>query len=307
MFRIKSSGIACLTAALILTPGQLVAAPVGSAFSYQGRLATAGVSAEGSFDFLFRLYDSAGGGGQVGQTQTNNAVVVSNGVFTVPLNFGAGSFDGEARWLEIAVRAGTNVFTTLNPRQPVLATPYAITAASVTGPVNDAQIPISIARLNSAQTFSGELQLTNPANVFFGNGAGLTNLDTSGVTNWVLTQGYQSTNGVTRKQLVTPSPANGTNYVADFLNEAVQITATNNINFLQSTNRTAAGWYGECVWYIRGGTTNCTLRCNTNWTAVGTLATISPYLLLSNKLTIVALSARGSGETNVTYAIARQE
>ena len=307
MFRIKSSGIACLTAALILTQRRLDAAPVGSAFSYQGRLATADVSAEGSFDFSFRLYDSADGGGQVGQTQTNNAVVVSNGVFTVPLDFGAGSFDGEARWLEIAVRAGTNLFTTLSPRQPVLAMPYAITAASVTGPVNDAQIPPTIARLNSAQTFSGALQLTNPANVFIGNGAGLTNLDTSGVTNWVLTQGYQPTNGVTRKQLATPSPVNGTNYVADFLTESVQVTATNNINFLQSTNRTPSGWYGECVWYIQGGTTNRTLRCNTNWTGVGTLAASSPILLLSNKLTIVAMSVRGGSETNVTYAIVRQE
>lgn len=307
MFRTKPSGIACLIAAFILIQGRLPATPVGSTFSYQGRLSAAGVSAEGSFDFVFRLYDSVGGGGQVGQTQTNNAVVVSNGVFTVPLDFGAGSFNGETRWLEIAVRAGTNGYATLIPRQPVLATPYAITAASVTGPINEAQIPVTIARLNSAQTFSGALQLTNPANVFIGNGAGLTNLDTSPVTNWVLTQGYQSTNGVTRKQIATPSPVNGTNYVADFLNEAVQITATNNIYFLQSTNRTSAGWYGECVWYIRGGTTNRTLKCNTNWTGVGTLAASSPILLLSNKLTIVAMSARGGSETNVTYAIVRQE
>lgn len=280
-------------------------------FTYQGRLATSGVAAEGTYDFLFNLYDAASLGSQAGLTQTNNAVVVSNGTFTVQLDFGAGAFNGEARWLEITLRAGTNAFTTLNPRQPVTATPYAISAATVSGSISDGQIPATIARLGSSQTFSGVLQLTNSANTvvgsFAGNGGGLTNLDLSAVTNWVLSQGYQSTNSVTRKQLVTPSPASGTNYIADFLNEAVQITATNNINFLQSTNRTVAGWYGESVWYIQGGTTNRTLKFNPNWTGVGTLATSSPYILLSNKLTIVALSVRGGGETNVTYAIARQE
>ena len=311
MFRLKPSTIARLFIVLALIHGRAHASPVGSAFSYQGRLVASGVPAEGSYDFHFNLYDVASAGSQVGLTQTNNAVVVSNGAFTVQLDFGAGAFTGEARWLEITLRTGTNAFTTLNPRQQVTATPYAVSAATVSGTISDGQIPATIARLGRSQTFSGVVQLTNAANTMIGNfagsGAGLTNLDLSAVTNWVLLQGYQSTNSVTRKQLVTPSPASGTNYVVDFLNEAVQITATNNINFLQSTNRTASGWYGECVWYIQGGATNRTLKFNSNWTGVGTLATSSPYILLSNKLTIVALSVRGGSETNVTYAIARQE
>jgi hypothetical protein len=61
------------------------------------------------------------------------------------------------------------------------------------------------------------------------------------------------------------------------------------------------------VWYIQGGATNWTLRVNTNWIGVGTLAASSPYVVASNKLVIVAFSARGSSETNVTYAISRQE
>ena len=35
-------------------------------------------------------------------------VWVSNGLFTLTLDFGAGVFDGSERWLEIAVRPGTS-------------------------------------------------------------------------------------------------------------------------------------------------------------------------------------------------------
>ena len=126
-------------------------------------------------------------------------------------------------------------------------------------------------------------------------------------TNWVASQGYQLTNGLTRKPMAAAAPTTGTNYVVDFSDEVVQIAATNNINFLFSTNRTVPGWYAESVWYIQGGTANRTARFNTNWVGVGTLATNVPYLVSSNKLTIVALSVRGPGETNVVYAITRQE
>lgn len=274
---------------LWLVTVRLVAGPVGSDFTYQGHLSSAGTAANGSFDLRFSLHDAATGGGQIGSVLTNPAVAVSNGLFTASLDFGAGAFDGQARWLELAVRSGTNDFTVLSPRQAVAAAPYALTALTVSGPVQ---------LTNGASTVVGS---------FFGNGAGLTNLDTSTFNNWVLGQGYQTTNGVTRRPLATPAPVHGTNYVVDFLSEAVQIVATNQIYFQQSTNRPADGWYGESVWYLQGGATNYTLKFNPNWVGVGTLAASSPYLLLSNKLTIVAVSVRGPSETNVTYAIARQE
>ncbi|MDQ7029822.1 MAG: hypothetical protein Q9O62_08615 [Ardenticatenia bacterium] len=109
---------------------QAIAAPVGTAFTYQGRLTDGGSPANGAYDFQFKLYDAATGGSQVGSTVTKDDVAVSDGLFTVDLDFGSGAFDGNARWLEIGVRPGgsTGAYTTLSPRQALTATPYALFA-----------------------------------------------------------------------------------------------------------------------------------------------------------------------------------
>jgi hypothetical protein len=102
-------------------------APVGSAFTYQGRLQSGGSPANGPYDLRFTLFDAATAGNQVGATVTAHAQVVSAGLFTVQIDFGAGAFQGSARWLEIAVRpTGGPTYTTLSPRQPLTAAPYAM-------------------------------------------------------------------------------------------------------------------------------------------------------------------------------------
>jgi hypothetical protein len=105
-------------------PRQPAAAPLGSAFSYQGRLVNGGVPASGSYDFTFRLYDAAAGGAQIGGAVTLNGVAVAGGLFMVQLDFGPGAFGG-ARWLEITVGG-----VTLSPRQPLTAAPAALYAAA---------------------------------------------------------------------------------------------------------------------------------------------------------------------------------
>jgi hypothetical protein len=103
----------------------------GTAFTYQGRLNDNGVPANGNHDLQFTIFDADNGGLQVLDPLTNSAVGVSNGLFTVALDFGAGIFDGSARWLEISVRTNaTDAFTTLRPRQALTATPYAIYAGT---------------------------------------------------------------------------------------------------------------------------------------------------------------------------------
>lgn len=104
-----------------------------TAFAYQGKLSNAGSPANGSFDLQFKLFDA--GGTQVGPTFTNPSVTVTNGVFTVQLDFGA-VFDGSARYLEIGVRPAGCVppncaaYAILSPRQPITSTPYAVRSAN---------------------------------------------------------------------------------------------------------------------------------------------------------------------------------
>jgi hypothetical protein len=110
-----------------LARATLAQSPVGTAFTYQGQLKQASAPLDGSADFQFSLWDAASNGTQIGFTVAVDAVDVAAGLFSVTLDFGAGVFNGEARWLQIAVRspAGGGLFTTLSPRQPLSVTPYA--------------------------------------------------------------------------------------------------------------------------------------------------------------------------------------
>src|SRR5689334_4519562 len=100
-------------------------------FTYQGRLNSGGSPANGSYDFRFTLWDALSGGTQqpaIPVTVTRSGVTVSNGSFSVLLDFGGdAAFPGADRFLEIEVRAaGGGTFTTLSPRQQLTSNPYAI-------------------------------------------------------------------------------------------------------------------------------------------------------------------------------------
>ena len=131
------------------------AASVGTAFTYQGQLTKGGSAYTGSCDFQFSLYDALSGGTQVGSTDTQTGVTVTNGLFTVQLDFGASAFTGSARWLEIKVQCvGDSGYTTLTPRQPLTPAPYALFASAATnfsgalgGDVSGTQSVTSVTRL----------------------------------------------------------------------------------------------------------------------------------------------------------------
>jgi hypothetical protein len=114
----------CALALLLAGAAPALAAPLPTAFTYQGRLVEAGQPATGTYALTFRLFDAETGGAQVGPTLVVPGVVVTQGVFTVTLDFGPVSWT-QARWLDVTVGA-----TLLSPRQPVTPTPAALHAAS---------------------------------------------------------------------------------------------------------------------------------------------------------------------------------
>lgn len=115
-----------------LSATSLQAAPLGTAFLYQGRLNDGANPVNDQYDFVFRLFDAPAGTNQLGIQQFFEEDVI-DGLFTLPLDFGPNAFNGQARWLEISVRlADTGAYTTLQPRQQIYPAPYALLAGSVT-------------------------------------------------------------------------------------------------------------------------------------------------------------------------------
>jgi len=118
--------------ALVVVAPSLGETPLSTAFTYQGQLKQGGAPASGNFDMEFRLFDAATLGNQIGNPVPLNGVAVVNGLFTVALNaagdFGPSAFNGDDRWLEVHVNG-----TPLASRQPITATPYAVTALSTVG------------------------------------------------------------------------------------------------------------------------------------------------------------------------------
>ena len=158
-----------------------------TAFTYQGQLISSNAPATGVFDLRFQISDAHSN--IVAGPLTNAPVGVTNGLFTVTLNFGASVFDGSPRWLEIGVRTNgnTNAYAVLSPRQPLTSVPYAIQslnasnaavltgplqATSLTGTIPNSLLSPNVAVLTNNVIFSGGVTATN----FTGNGYGLSNV-----------------------------------------------------------------------------------------------------------------------------------
>jgi len=127
-------------ALMLCLVGVSQAAPMGTAFTYQGRLTEDDNPADALYDFQFRLFDASDEGSQIGNDVYLLEVDVIEGYFTVLLDFGSSVFNGDARWLQIGVRPSEledpSEYTTLSPRQEVTPTPYAL-YAKTTGGDND--------------------------------------------------------------------------------------------------------------------------------------------------------------------------
>jgi hypothetical protein len=192
----------------------------GTAFSYQGRLDASGSPANGVYDLEFMVCDALISGNVVGGPLTNSATGVTNGLFTVTLDFGSGVFTGPARGLQLGVRTnGNGAFTTLLPRQQLLPAPYSVMASAASnllGTLPAAQLSGTLPASVLAG-YSGTVALTNSGNSFNGSFSGSFGGDGAGLTNVAGILAWQNVTGT--NQQAQPN----TGYLA---NNAAQVTIT---------------------------------------------------------------------------------
>lgn len=120
------------------TPIPNCLAPPSTPINYQGQLVKDNVPVTGMCDFRFDLWDDSDLGNLIGNSPLNaDDVPVSNGLFTVALDFGAGAFNGDPRWLEIEVQCPADPdFVLLSPRVELTPAPYALRALEGVGGPN---------------------------------------------------------------------------------------------------------------------------------------------------------------------------
>jgi hypothetical protein len=106
---------------------------IETVFTYQGQLKEGILPASGTYDFRFTLYSAQTGSEEISSV-TLEAVSVSDGLFTVRLNFGNAIPVSRESWLEVGVRHSysSDLHTVLSPRQRLTPTPYAILAKAET-------------------------------------------------------------------------------------------------------------------------------------------------------------------------------
>ncbi len=119
-----------LSAVLSLCATTFAQGPVGTAFTYQGRVKLngnlVGNPTASDCEFQFGLFDVPSGGTALATlTQT---LPVSNGLFTATLDYGGMAFTGQQRWIEVSLRCppGVGSLVTVLPRQRVDNSPNAL-------------------------------------------------------------------------------------------------------------------------------------------------------------------------------------
>jgi hypothetical protein len=300
---------------LALLAGIHSAAAQGTtAFTYQGQLRDGGTNANGTYGMTFKLYDAVSAGNQIGSSLVGS-VILSNGLFSVNLDFGANVFTNTARWLDITV-TNSGVSQTLAPRVQVLPTPFA-TYAALAGNINGTLLSAQL-----GGSYSNVVNFNNPTNsfggTFTGNGNGVTNIASAsivGLTNVI-------NNTVTYKAAVQAATTNGLpNYSNNIsgsiigtsfgaltidgitlqLGDSVLVKnetggATNGIYVCTTTGSASAGYVltrrsdFNSATSITAGDTVLVLQGGANTNTVWTLTTAGPITVGTTPLTFVKIS-----------------
>jgi len=152
------------TAALTLLGPSVLSAGAGI-FTYQGQLQRDGAPFNGDIAMTFSLWNAPSGGIYYSTTGAL-PVTVTDGLFSVEVDFPSISFDSSEFWIQIAVEdpPHSGNYVTLSPRQRITATPQALHAAradtlkppsTITNyETQDAIAVIQVASAGSAATFA---------------------------------------------------------------------------------------------------------------------------------------------------------
>jgi lysophospholipase L1-like esterase len=168
---------------LLFFAGIPLAAAQGTGFTYQGRLYNGGNAAYGLYDFRFKLAADPLATSYAGSPILTNSVSLTDGLFTVVLDFGTGIFSGSNYWLEVGVRTnGEANFTVLTPLQPVMPVPYAVfagAASNLSGTLPAAQLSGAVPAANLGGVYTNAVVFSNASGNFSGNGGGLAGVTAS--------------------------------------------------------------------------------------------------------------------------------
>jgi hypothetical protein len=109
-----------------------LAAP-STAFTYQGELLKDNQPYTGTCQLRFELYSASDGTGKLGPTVDWLNQAVSNGLFTVLLDFG-NQFNGSVRYLKTSVMCtGEVAYTALSPLTALSPAPYSVSTSALRG------------------------------------------------------------------------------------------------------------------------------------------------------------------------------
>ena len=158
----------CSIASIVVLLASVAAQAQTLEFTYQGKLNDGGVPANGTYDMQFQLYRLGSGIDPIptGTPIEISGVTVTNGIFTVTLNFG--EFSGIDYWLGMSVRpTGGASYTALTPVQKITSAPYSIrslnsqSAATASSAANAAQLG-GVAASQYVQTTDARLADARP-------------------------------------------------------------------------------------------------------------------------------------------------
>jgi hypothetical protein len=272
---------------------------LSTVFTYQGKLSNSGSPTNGMYDFIFTLFDALTDGTQMDEPFPLKEVPVTDGLFTVQLEF-KDVFDGTPLYLEIGVRPSGSKedFNKLSPRQQLTAAPYAIYASKA--PWSGlAEMPAGFSDGvddNATYTAGDGLELTG--NQFKGKGTPYQNVvivAKSGGDYTTITAALNSITDAsdTNRYLIYVAPGVYTDQV--YMKEYVDIEGSGELTTTVTAN--AATLWGANNAELRFLTVECTGGDGNSYAIANSNA--SPHL--------THVTARASGGTDTNYGIANYD